>query len=78
MQKAEEQAAPEVKAKKAVKKKKDDFELPEIPDYERPELEKYEESAFEASKREKVRIVLLPLISIIKCQSICIFLRDFI
>lgn len=42
------------KAKKAAKSKYE--ELPEIPDYERPELEKYEESAFDASKKEKVQV----------------------
>jgi hypothetical protein len=41
------------KAKKASKSKYE--ELPEIPDYERPVLEKYEESAFDPTKKEKVK-----------------------
>lgn len=59
MQKAEEKAAPDAKPKKAVKKKKDDLDLPVIPDYERPELEKYEKSDFDPNKREKVRELCL-------------------
>lgn len=42
------------KPKRAVKKKKDDYDLPEIPDYERPELEKYEKSDFDPTKNQRV------------------------
>lgn len=38
-----------------MKKKKEDLELPEIPDYERPELEKYEKVDVDADKAKKVR-----------------------
>lgn len=41
----------EMPKKKVVKKKKDDYELPEIADYERPELEKYEKSDFTPTDR---------------------------
>lgn len=56
VQKVEEtKLEPLGKPKKAVKKKKDDYDLPEIPDYERPVLEKYEQNDFDPSKKDKVR-----------------------
>lgn len=60
VQKAEEtKLEPLGKPKKAVKKKKDDYDLPEIPDYERPVLEKYDKSDFDPTKKEKVRMVFI-------------------